>query len=336
MSDIKKPWVSFCMSTFKRPVFLKDTLRAILRQRFTDFEIIVSDNDPERSAEAVVKEINDNRVHYFNNGDNLGMISSFNKSIERSCADFVVMITDDDPVYADLLETFYKLYTAHPGYGMYLGGCDWFCLDPEVAGLYKLKIGTNSCLSNDYAFNHTMSFTADDFLQSFFTFKLFPHYLWSTCMVSRDILLKMGGVPDYGTPFLGDYAYLGVLSSYSGCVVINKSLGCQTIHNQNFGRNQNEQIVVAAKEFPAFIEKHISHINSWPVVKQQMLRFTAMWLVSHIAFLYRYKGNAELKNVEKEVFEIGYMKKYKFKYFLKTRFPVLHDAIVNVKKKFKY
>lgn len=336
MDQIKRPWVSFCMSTFKRPVFLKETLQAILQQRFTDFEVIVSDNDPERSAETVVKEISDSRVHYFSNGENLGMISSFNKSIERSGADFVVMITDDDPVYPGLLETFYKLHTDHPGYGMYLGGCDWFCLHPEVAELYKLRIGTNSCLSNDHAFGHTMSFTADDFLQSFFTLKLFPHYLWSTCMVSRDILLKMGGVPDYGTPFLGDYAYLGVLSSYSGCVIINKALGCQTMHNQNFGRNQNEQIVVAAKEFPVFIEKHINHLKTWPVIREQMLRFTAMWLVSHMAFLYHYTDAANLKTAEREVFAIGYMKKYKFKYFLKTRFPVLHDAIVKLKKMLKH
>ena len=62
MNQIKKPWVSFCMSTFKRPVFLKDTIQTILQQSFTDFEIIVSDNDPEQSAEAVVKEINEPRI----------------------------------------------------------------------------------------------------------------------------------------------------------------------------------------------------------------------------------------------------------------------------------
>jgi glycosyltransferase involved in cell wall biosynthesis len=332
MSQEKKPWVSFCMSTYKRPVFLKETLQTILRQTFSDFEIIVSDNDIERSAEQVIQNINDPRIHYYNNGDNLGMISSFNKSIERSRADFIVMITDDDPVYPDLLETFYRLQTEYPNYGMYLGGCDWFCTHPDVAKLYKLRVGTNSCLSNDYPVNYTEALSGAKFLQLFFTFKLFPHYLWSTCMVRRDILLKSGAVPDYGTPFLGDYAYLGIISSHAGCVFINRALGCQTLHIQNFGRNQNEQIAVAARNFPLYVEKHVAAMKEWPVIKEQMKRFVGMWVVSHMSFLYVYIKNVSLRNTEKEVFAIDLMKKYRLKYWLKTRMPFVHDTIVKWKK----
>jgi len=335
MDPVKKPWVSFCMSTYKRPVFLKHTLQSILAQTFSDFEVIVSDNDPERSAEIVVKTINDPRVLYFSNTDNLGMIKSFNKSIERSHADFIVMITDDDPVYPDLLETFYQLTKEFPGYGMYLGGCDWFCTHPDVAKLYKLKIGTNSCLSNEHELNYTRAFSSAEFLQSFFTLKLFTHYLWSTCMVRRDVLIKSGGVPDYGTPFLGDYAYLGIVGSHSGCVIINKSLGCQTLHIQNFGRNQNEQIAVAAKNFPVYVEEHMAKLKEWPVIKEQMLHFVGMWVVSHLSFLYAYFKNTNFKNTEKEIFRIELMKQYRFKYYLKSRAPFIHDILVKLKRRIK-
>ena len=335
MTGSEKPWVSFCMSTYKRPVFLKETLHSILRQTFTDFEIIVSDNDPERSAEAVVATVNDPRIHYFNNGDNLGMIASFNKSIERSNAERIVMITDDDPVYPDLLETFHRLHLQYPGYGMYLGGCDWFCTNPEVSHLYNLKVGTNSCLSNEHELNYTRAYTSTEFLELFFTLSLFSHYLWSTCMVSKDVLVKAGGVPDYGTPFLGDYAYLGIMSSYSGCVIINRALGCQTLHVQNFGRNQNEQIVIAANRFLPYVEEHMLKPAEWPVLKPQILRFAGMWVVSHMSFLYKYAKSGSLRETEKEVFKIGYMKRYKIKYILKTRMPFIHNLIVKLKKKFK-
>ena len=56
------------------------------------------------------------------------MKPSFNKSIERSSGDFIVMIADDDPVYFDMLETLINLYIKFPLKGMYMGGCDWFCL----------------------------------------------------------------------------------------------------------------------------------------------------------------------------------------------------------------
>jgi len=331
----KQPFVSFCISTYRRPELLKSTLQTIARQTFTDFEVIISDNGPDAASGEVVKNMNDSRFKYFHNEENLGMIRSFNKSIERSSAGYIVMITDDDPVYPDMLGTLVRLEKEYPGYGLYMGGCDWFCKAPEVAKLYQLKVGTNSCLSGEYELDHVMPFAPDEFLKLFFTFKLFPHYLWSTCMVRRDVLLKAGGVPDYGTPFLGDYAYLAVMSAASGCVVINKSLGCQTLHKENFGRDQNEQILTAAKEFPRFVEQHLSGVKDWALIKKQLLHFTALWLVSHLSFLYSHKKTKSLEAIASQVFNIDYVKPYRSKYFLKTKFPFVHNNIVKIKKRLK-
>src|SRR6476620_10696 len=92
------PWVSFCMTTYKRPDFLKEQLHTILKQTFDDFTIIISDNDVEGSGEQAVKEINDPRISYYRNEENLGMVKSFNRSLAKARSEFVVMITDDDPV----------------------------------------------------------------------------------------------------------------------------------------------------------------------------------------------------------------------------------------------
>ena len=39
------PLVSFCMSTYKRGEILYETLLSIKRQTYTNFEVIISDND---------------------------------------------------------------------------------------------------------------------------------------------------------------------------------------------------------------------------------------------------------------------------------------------------
>ncbi|MGH2553167.1 MAG: glycosyltransferase family 2 protein, partial [Chitinophagaceae bacterium] len=206
-----RPFVSFCFTTFQRPDFLKTTLQSILDQTCSDFEVIVSDNDSGKSGKPVVESFNDPRFCYFANEENLGMKKSFNKSIERSSGQFIVMIADDDPVYPDMVSTLQALQIEFPGYGMYMGGCDWYCMDHELGKLYNLKVGTNSCLSVNHDLNYKKAFLPDDFLKELFSFGIFPHYLWSTSMVSREVILSMGGVPDYGTPFLGDYAYLSVM-----------------------------------------------------------------------------------------------------------------------------
>ena len=333
------PLISFCLTTYKRGEILKATLESIRRQDFEDFEVIVSDNDKEESGSIVLTEINDARFKYFANGENLGMKPSFNKSLERSTGKFIVMMADDDPVYFDMASTLFGLSEKYPNYGMYMGGCDWFCTNAEIAKLYKLNIGSNSCLSNKHDLNYIQLYNADEFLLNFFSFKIFPHYLWSTCIVRRSVLIEKGGIPDYGTPFLGDYAYLPIMASHSGCIVINKSLGCQTLHAENFGRNQNDQVITAAKNYPIYVGKRLNHLPSWKLIEKQIFNFTGLWVVAHLSFLHNYfKRSKERKDftlVEKEIFKIDFMKKYKLKYFLKTHSPFLHDQIVSLKKKFK-
>jgi len=332
-----KPFASFCFSTYRRPSYLRSTLEKILLQTFTDFEVIVSDNDENESAKEIVNSFHDQRIKYFPNGENLGMKKSYNKSLERSSGSFITMIADDDPVYPDMLQTLYELQKEYPGYGMYLGGCDWFCTSYKVGKLYNFKVGTNSCLSQNHDLDYKQSFSSENFLEQLFSFGIFPHYLWSTCIIKREILIEKGGIPEYGTPFLGDYAYLSVMGSHSGCVIINRALGCQTLHEENFGRDQNEQLVIAAKNFPLYIQGKVSGLKNWPVIQNKMQRFVALWLISHLTFLHHYykqtrKNEAGLRLAEKDVFGLEFIKKYKTKYLLKKHFPFFHDLLVKVKK----
>ena len=336
-SNTQCPFVSFCFTTFKRGEVLRSTLLSVQRQTFTDFEVIVSDNDPEGSGRPFVESLNDSRFKYFPNGANLGMKPSFNKSLERSSGKFIVMIADDDPVYPDMLEVLVGLANNYPGYGMYMGGCDWFCTDKQVARMNNLKVGTNSCISNEHDLNYVKEFSTPEFITTLFQFGFFTHYLWSTGMVERELLVKMGGVPDYGTPFLGDFAYMSVASAKKGCVLINKALGCQTMHKENFGRNQDEQLPVLAKKFPAYLEEKLSGIDKWPQVKKVIEHFLGLWLVGHMAFLYKYKTTnkidySSLIETENEVFQNDFMKKYKLKYFLKKKFPTIHNTAVKFKR----
>jgi glycosyltransferase involved in cell wall biosynthesis len=330
------PFVSFCFTTFKRPDILIETVKTILSQSFSDFEIVISDNDPECSGKKITEVLRDQRIKYFPNNENLGMKKSFNKSLERSTGEYIVMIADDDPVYPEMLQTLVDLEKKYPGHGLYMGGCNWFCMTAEMAKIYNLKVGANSCLAN-LDVNTVRVYNEDEFLMDFFNFKILPHYLWSTAMVKRSVLIEKGGVPDYQTAFLGDYAYLSIMASHSGCVVINNALGHQTIHNENFGRAQNEQIKLAVTNFISYVSERISHLKSWPNVEARMKHFVAVWAVSHMAFLYQYYKKyepaelAKFAAIEKEVYALPVMKSYSLKYYLKKKHPVIHNYLVKLK-----
>lgn len=334
----QNPLVSFCFTTFKRHDYLKETLNSVLLQSYEYFEVIVSDNDPEQSGREVVESFKDARFQYFANEQNLGMKKSFNKSLERSTGKFIVMIADDDPVYPDMLETLINLHEQHPDFGLYMGGSNYLFTHPVIAALCKSRVGMNSCLT-DQKLNTIRLYTPTAFLKDFFDLKIFPAFLWSVCMVRRDVLVELGGIPDYDTPFLGDYAYLSIMGSHSGCAVINKALGHQTVHEQNFGRAQNEQLVKVATNFIHYVSDKIKHIEGWPEIESKMKRFVATWMVTHLAFLRKYyarfqKDEADkLQPFEDKIFAIDYIKPYKKKYWLKLNMPLVHDSLVSIKRR---
>jgi len=334
----KTPLVSFCFTTYKRKDFLKQTLKSILIQSFQDYEVIVSDNDPDQSAKEIFKDF-DKRFKYFPNDENLGMKKSFNKSLERSTGKYIVMIADDDPVYPDMLETLVRLKHQHPEFGMYLAGSNYFFTHPVIARLCNMHVGKNSCLA-DEEIDLIRLYSPCDFLKKFFDLKIFPAYLWSCCMVKREILIEKGGVPDYDTPFLGDYAYLSTMGSHSGCAVINRDVGHQTVHEQNFGRNQNDQLYKVGNNFIAYVSDKIKGVENWKEVEKSMKHFIASWYITHLSFLRNYysifrpEGIKELLAVEKDLFKSELMKPYRKKYWLKTNVPAIHDFLVVIKRKF--
>ena len=144
-----QPAVSFCISTYKRTDYLQKQLEAILKQTLPNWEVIVSDNDAENcSAKQVVDSFEDSRFHYLSNTENLGMVKSFNRSLSHAKGRFVVMLTDDDPVYPAMLETLLALERQYPGYGMYMGSHNTYYEKLWLSQLANRSPGLYSGLAN--------------------------------------------------------------------------------------------------------------------------------------------------------------------------------------------
>ncbi|MEO7523032.1 MAG: glycosyltransferase, partial [Ferruginibacter sp.] len=267
------PWVSFCMSTYKRPEFLKIQVANLLQQTFENFEIIISDNDPEGSGKVILEMFNDKRISYQVNKENLGMVKSFNYSLSRARGEFVVMITDDDPVYTDMLETLHTLYLKYPGYGVYHGGCEILCYSPFTASVLRAKVGINSCLSSELNYNEERVYSGKEFPYIFFQNKFGSLLLWSCGIVKREILVDTGGMPDYGTEFMTDQAYTIVNCSYAGVVYVNRALGHQAIHGDNFGFSNLgnfEKYKSLPDNFTKWVESRMEKRPDWPQLKKVM------------------------------------------------------------------
>jgi glycosyltransferase involved in cell wall biosynthesis len=316
----KNPWVSFCMTTRRRPEFLLKTLRSLQRQTIADFEGIISDNDPEGSGRAVVEGLNDPRFSYHCNREDLGMNASFNRSLSRAVGEYVVMITDDDPIYPEMLETLKELQLKHPGYGAYYGGCDVLQTDPKLAQFTLHRVGTNSTLA-PLPLGFIRTYTKETYPHAFFSGELQMYTLWSVGMVNRQIAQENGGLPSYGSPYLGDFAYIVGACSHSGCVVINQSFGCQTVHGSNFGRKECGEMKTAALGFMDCITARFSSRKDWDTLKPKVEKFVGQWVILHSLFLKQYFKEFKIKDhnlysVLPDLFRIPYVRRLRPYFYL--------------------
>lgn len=336
----RTPLVSFCMSTYKRPEQLKKQIAGLLQQEYQHFEIVISDNDPASSAKEAAAAFSDSRVKYFPNEQNLGMVPSFNKSVTRSIGDYIVMITDDDPAYPELLSTLIKLLNDYPGYGVYAGCADWIVETEFSAESLKTGMGVQSTLMKSVPEGEVIITEGKDFplvyLDGFFS-KTF--LLWSCCIVERSIAEEVKGMPDYGSELLTDHAYIVATGSKKGFVYVNKTLGGQSVRGDNFGydfERIKEKYLNTPELFFNYLQKKLGTASNWEHIQPKLRAFIGRAWVEYSLMIYRsLKARKESTTIFfryfHKVFSANAMRKWKYKFYLKCYFPWLFRLLLKLK-----
>ena len=287
------PWISFCISTYKRPELLKKQLSFISSQTFKDFEVVVSDNDPECSAETVVNKF-DSRFKYNPNLTNLGMIESFNRSIKNSVGDYIIMITDDD-FFSDTekLNFFHEIFDKIPDQSIYIN-----CLR-KGKGNGEIQY----CDKNNFVY---------ELLNPYIT----AAFLWSDCILKSSIVKAIGGMPNYGSPHLADHAMLALCGRENGGVFINNESLKINSHDNNFSKRNLDTYYLGCKGFYELMHIQFSNIQLQKdvnVLDIHVKRWTFKSLLTLKGYYMKNKMKEDLKLLDKlssSIFSLEFMKKH--------------------------
>jgi glycosyltransferase involved in cell wall biosynthesis len=105
------PLVSICIPTFNAEKYLKECLEGVTSQTFTDFEVLIVDNQSTDQTLEIVKLYaeHDSRFRIVVNEHNIGAINNFNRCIELANGQWIKYVHADDLISPDCLE---KLLTA--------------------------------------------------------------------------------------------------------------------------------------------------------------------------------------------------------------------------------
>jgi glycosyltransferase involved in cell wall biosynthesis len=87
---------------------LKQSIESVLKQTYTNFDLVVLDNSDEseniNKNKKVCEDFNDNRINYINNKTNIGIIANWNKAIDLCDTKYFSIFHDDDVMLPTFLE----------------------------------------------------------------------------------------------------------------------------------------------------------------------------------------------------------------------------------------
>ncbi len=174
--------VSIIIPTYNRAYIIEKSLEYVLNQDYQDLEIIISDNcSTDNTYDVVAKYLKDERVRYFKNSENLGLVGNYNISLkEYASGDFVMFVPDDDILlnkdYVSKAVKYIKKYSL-----------SWI-----AAGSYYINIKNRTFRKNVNDKFHI--FSNNDFFK--FHKWGFDNFAGLTILFDRKKAIKLGGFSD--------------------------------------------------------------------------------------------------------------------------------------------
>lgn len=109
------PEVSILLTSYNHAPFIRDAIDSILAQTFTDFELIIWDDNSTDDSWSIIQSYRDPRIKAFRNDVNMGPVYGINKTIlEVATGEFFAMHHSDDVWVADKLAKQLACFAANP------------------------------------------------------------------------------------------------------------------------------------------------------------------------------------------------------------------------------
>lgn len=89
------PTITVILPVYNGALYVKAAINSILSQSFTDFELIIINDGSSDGSEAIVRSINDARIHFLQQ-ENRGLAATLNIAISMARGEFIARQDQDD------------------------------------------------------------------------------------------------------------------------------------------------------------------------------------------------------------------------------------------------
>ncbi len=145
------PKLSVCIPVYNGAEFIKEAIDSVLSQSFTDFEIVVVDNQSTDNTISLVKSYSDSRIKLFVNDTNIGMIPNWNKAMEYATGKYIKILPADDFIYPGCLEKQMKIMEADTNASIAMVGGRRNIIDETGKILFNRGFSKSECEVSGFA-----------------------------------------------------------------------------------------------------------------------------------------------------------------------------------------
>jgi len=113
-----KPKVTIGMPVYNGEKFLFNSLKSLISQSYSNFEILISDNASTDRTGQICKELarKDNRIKYFRQTENIGPWRNFKFLLDKAETEYFMWSAADDIRSENFIELNYDFLSVNPGY----------------------------------------------------------------------------------------------------------------------------------------------------------------------------------------------------------------------------
>jgi glycosyltransferase involved in cell wall biosynthesis len=88
--------ISVCIPVYNGEEFIREAIDSVLAQDYTDFELVIVDNQSNDSSISIIESYNDRRIKLFRNDSNIGMVPNWNRALEHAQGTYIKILPADD------------------------------------------------------------------------------------------------------------------------------------------------------------------------------------------------------------------------------------------------
>ncbi len=220
------PSISIIMPLYNSAAHLSLALESILRQTFSDWELLIMDDGSTDDGLEIVRQYDDDRIKLVSDGTNRGQSYRYNQAAQLAKGEYIAIMHSDDIAREDRLEKQYHFLTKHPEIGL-------------VASKAKLMYGDNPA--------SWLSFGIDrpyDYLNIYRFFNC--PFIHPTAMMRASVLKGLKYDGHFFTT--EDYELWTRLMEKHPIAILNEPLLSYRIHNQKISRRKKDLQLEEVKE----------------------------------------------------------------------------------------